>query len=355
MKKCFRAILFTLLAVAMLALAPGADFAEMLPGLLLAAPAVASPIPIVERIIPVVQAYGNKEYVADQVLPMQEVYAFDYGYYRWAKGQSYRIEKTLVGRTGVVQEVQFTADKLSGSLLDYALDTLVPRRDIYQVAHMPNKPDPRVRAGQGTMDLVLLAREHRVASVVANADFYPADRKKALAGNSRWSNAESDPVKEIMTALDVPLYRPNHMLINELVLTQLQLNPNVAWRIPGGAGARPLATEEDIAKMLRIKKVVVGKARNDKSARGLEENIDRLWPSSCLLYYLDDTADMTMSSSSAPTYGWTATHTTGGRFAEETWESKIGARGSARIRAGMHCEEHISDKTLAFLLTNVIE
>ena len=361
MTKYFRFLAFGVLAAVALAFAPGVLAAlslpdiDMLPGLLLAAPTVATPFPIIDRIIPVVQAYRNSEYVADQVLPRNNVGAFNYTYYRWKRGQSYRIMKTLVGRTGRVQEVTFEADEIPGALLDYALDDVVPRRDIMTAMQMENKPDPRMRAGEGTMDLVQLAREYRVATVVTDPDFYEAARKKALAGASRWSNPASDPIEEIMTSLDVPLYRPTHMLVNELVLTALQLNPNVAKRIRGGAGAEPLATEEELAKILRIKKIVVGKARNDKNERGQEENIDRLWPSSCLLYYRDDMSDMTMRSTSMPTYGWTAVHDAEGKFAEEIWDPLVGARGAARIRAGEHCEEHISDKSLAYLLTDVIE
>ena len=113
----------------------------------------------------------------------------------------------------------------------------IPNKDI---VNAPQGIDPRARAAEGITDLILLDREVRVAAVVHNPLTFDADKRLALSGTSKFSNAASDPVITITDALDVPLYRPNIGVIGRRAFTILSRHPKIlqATRMIGGDDGR---------------------------------------------------------------------------------------------------------------------
>jgi hypothetical protein len=300
-------------------------------------------------------AYQNSadSLIADEVLPRVPT-AKKFSYTKYDAAQGFTLPDTKVGRKSEPTLVDFKGEAIESAVEDYGLDDIIPNDEIQAFADMP-KPatggpiDPKNLSTAYLVNLILLDREIRVANMVQASGNYAAGNTLALAGNDQWSDyANSDPLDDLLAALDVPLMRPNVLTIGQIAWTKLRMHPKLVQAVFGTAQNAGIITRQQLAEKLEISKVLVGGSRVNNARKGQAPSLQRTWGKHCALLYVNTEAAMAKQ----PTFGFTAQW--GNRIAGDIAEPKLGLRGSSRVRVGESVKEVICAPDAGFLLQNVV-
>ncbi len=314
-----------------------------------------APFPVNPELTAIAIGYQNTDdmLIADKVLPRVPTASL-FNYTIYDTDQAYTVPNTQVGRKSEPETVDFQGTDATSQVEDFALDDFIPQRDIEVFDAMP-KPatggplSPQVLATQMLTNLILLAREVRVANVVFNAANYAAGQTETLAGTSQWSDyVDSDPLSDLMAALDVPLLRPNTMVIGRQAWTVLRQHPKIVqavFKTYQGAG---VVSQQAVADLLEIKQVLVGSGRVNTAKKGQNPSYQRVWGKNCSLIYTSEAAAQTFQ----PTFGFTAQF--GTKIAASIPELKRGIKGGETIRVGEQVKELISASASGYYIESCV-
>lgn len=305
-----------------------------------------APFPIQPELTAVAIRYRNQRLIADEVLPRSPVAVQEFKYMVHTMAEGFTVPDTRVGRKGQPGEVEFTAEEKTSQTLDFGLDDPVPQADI---DNAPAGYDPVLRAVEGVTDLILLDREVRTASLIFAAATYPSANRKTLSGSSQFSDPTSDPVGEIMAALDTPVMRPNIMVVGRPAFTRLATHPKIVKAVLGNAGDSGVATRRQIAEIFELDDVLVGEGFVNTARKGQAASMSRVWGKHIALLHRNPLASV---QSGTPTFGMTAEW--GTRQAGAMADSKIGVRGGQRVRVYESVREVITAPDLGFFLQDAV-
>jgi hypothetical protein len=297
-------------------------------------------------------AYSNKELIADQVLPRTPVTERSFKWDLHTKADRFNIPNTRVGRKGQPDEVEFTAAEQTSSVEDYGLDDVVPQEDIDAARGKPGL-DPLGRAVEGIMDLIMLAREKRVADLIFASATYPAANRVTLSGTSQWSDtANSDPVDALMAAQEGMLMKPNTLVLGSQVAYKLRRHPKVvAAYVPAGGNASVggVVPLQALADLFEVERVLVGAAWYNSAKQGQTASLTRIWGKHAALLRLSPLAGVRGNNIA---FGMTAEY--GGRVAGTMLEPRVGLRGATRARAGESLKELITASDCGYYFENAV-
>lgn len=170
------------------------------------------------------------------------------------------IPDVRASRAGHLNQVEFGATDTTASVVDYGLEDSISSRDIEEAQAQEVAFDPLEQAAISTAELVKLARGRRVAELVTGADSYADGHSVTLAGNAQWSHANANLRKAILEALDVPLVRPNVLVLGRKVWTALRQHPKIVEAVSAsGAGdeASGSVMKEAVAELFEVDRVLV--------------------------------------------------------------------------------------------------
>lgn len=298
----------------------------------------------------IAMTYMPQGMIADMVLPRSLPLAKqEFKYNVWDLANRFTIPDTRIGRKSAANEVEFSATESTDSTEDHGLDDVVPNDDI---ANAAEGLDPLGYATESLADLLALGREKRVADTVFAAATYPTGNKKTISGTDQWNDTtNSDPITEISDALDVPVIRPNKMVLGQAVWTTLRRHPKIiqAVNMVGGDTAG-MASRQAVAELFELEEILVGKSFSNTAKPGQSVALSRLWGKHCSLIWSDRLA--VTPNSNRITFGITA------QFASIVSgtmdEPKIGLRGAQRVRVGESVKEVITANDVAYFLENAI-
>jgi hypothetical protein len=294
-------------------------------------------------------AYRNKNYIAEQVLVGTPVPQEEFKYIIHTQAESYTVPSTIVGRKGRVNEVSFTGTEQPGVTFDYGLEDTIPLKDIDNAKSIPNY-DPMGKSTILLAELIDLDKEIRVASMVNNVANHTYNT--TLSGTSQWSDyANSNPVSAILSALDVPLLRPNIMTIGQAAWTVLRQHPKVlsAVKSTGGDISAGTVARQQMAELLELDDILVGAPFVNSAKPGQSPVFARVWGKHAAFMYKNQMADLNggiMTWGFMPRYGQRVTYT--------KFDDQIGLRGGQRIRVGESCTEVVSAKDVSYLFLNAV-
>ena len=307
-----------------------------------------APFPVDPVLVGITLAYRNPRYIADEVLPRVPVGREEFKYWKYPEDEAFRVPDTKVGRRSRPNEIVLTATESTASTEDYGLEDAVPNDDI---RNAPANHSPVDRATVQLTEYILIDREQRVANLVFNSSSYASANVTTLSGTSQWSDqANSDPVDAITAALDVPLVRPNIMVLGRAVWTKLRTHPKVVAAVkPAGAReASGVAMRQAVAELFELEEVLVGEAWINTAKKGQAASISRVWGKHCALLFRDRTAD----TRSGLTFGFTAQF--GSRIAGTRPDPDIGLRGGVRVRVGESLKELVIANQAGYLFQNAV-
>lgn len=300
-------------------------------------------------------AFNNPDarLIADRVLPRVPT-AKKFSYTKYDAAQGYTVPDTKVGRKSEPNMVDFGGVLLTDECVDYGLDDLLPNDEVAAFDAMP-KPatggpvSPSALSTMMLTGLLQLDREVRVANTVFNAASFAAANQATLAGATQWSDrVNSDPLNSITNAMDVPLVRPNRMVIGQLAWTQLRQHPKIVQAVGKSAQTAGYASLESIAELLELQEIIVGRSVYNTAKKGQAPTYARAWGKHCALLHIDSLA----AQLGQPTFGWTAQF--GSRIAGEIAEPKAGLRGGVRIRSGESVKEIVVSSEAGYFFQNCV-
>jgi hypothetical protein len=311
--------------------------------------------PINPTLTAIAMVYSNPAtaLIADEVMPRIST-AKKFAWSNYDVAQGFTVPQTLVGRKSVPTEVDFTGTLVNDEVLDYGLDDIVPNDEIeaFNSQVKPTRGGPVNPLDVSTMlttKLIQLDREVRVANRVFNTASYSGSNQVTLSGTGQWSDfVNSNPLDAILSALDVPVYRPNVAVFGQAAFTKVRQHPRVVQAVFGTAQNGGVVTREQLAQVLEIQKVVVGAGFVNTARKGQAVNNQRVWGKHAAFLYVDKEAAMAQQ----PCWGFTAQW--GDRVAGEMPEPKMGIRGSQRVRVAESVKEVVSATALGYYFQNAV-
>jgi len=311
--------------------------------------------PVNPQLTAIAIGYKNPDValIADKALPRFPT-AKKFSYTVYDAKQGYTVPNTKVGRKSEPNMVEFGGTGVTGEVVDYGLDDLLPNDEIQAFDDMP-KPanggpiDPQSLSTMLLTSLVELDREVRVANTVFNANSFAAANQQTLSGTSQWSDyANSNPLSALLGALDSTLIRPNKVILGQQAWTVLRQHPkivNAVFKTPQNSGSVP---KDALAELLEVDEVIVGAGFINTARKGQAPNYQRVWGKHCALIY----SSLMAAQAAQPCFGFTAQW--GTRIAGALPEPKSGLRGGVRIRVGESVQEVISAMDAGYFFQNAV-
>lgn len=305
------------------------------------------PFPIDPKLTAVAIAYRNPDMalIADDVLPRTPV-AQEFKYMKYDLAQGFTLPDAKVGRKSTPNEVDFTATEVQDKVQDYGLDDIVPNEDI----QADNQGvDPLGMATMYLTNLVMLAREVRVASTVFNTNSFAGGNQTTLSGTSQWSDGvNSDPVAAISDALDIPVMRPNIAVLGQATWTKLRRHPKIVQAIRNTDQGAGMVTRQEFADFFELQALYVGAGFVNSAKKGQATSLARVWGKHAAFIYRDRSAGPQVGT----TFGYTAEW--GNKIAGVLDDPKIGLVGSQRVRVGERVKELITANDLGYFFQNAV-
>lgn len=296
------------------------------------------------RLTAIALGYRNASFIADMVAPRVPVPTEEFRYSEFTIDEMFNIPNTMVGRKSETNDVEFTSTEKSGMTHDWGLSDKVPQKDIDNAKTNPSF-DPLGVATTGTMELVALAREKRVADMCQNAANY--NHTAALTGADKFSDLDSDAANIILEALEVPLVRPNQMTLGRKDWFNLRRNRSLIQHVKGDLDAAGIATKMQIAEVLELENIHIGEARYNTANKGQAMSLSRLWGGSVSFQYNKPFANLTRDV----TFITTAQFQDRVSYTEQLKPGRAGLRGGLRVTVGEQLNELIIAKEAGYLLT----
>lgn len=288
--------------------------------------------------------------IADMVMPRVSVGGQKFTYTRYNTSDSFTVPDTTVGRRSEPNKVYTGGTEETDNVVDQGLDAPIPSVDIDAWNAAPKAAGaigPKEAAAALIARLILLGREIRVATLVQAAANYA--NSQALSGTARWSDyANSNPKDDLMRALDMPLSRPNTLVIGQAAWTVVRQHPKLVKSANRNSGDEGTITRQDLAELLEINTVLVGSSFVNTAKPGQSPDFVRVWGKNCALLNISSE----LARMQQPTWGWTAQW--GDRIGYEIEDKKTGLRGSTTVRVGESVKEVVADPSSGYLFNNVV-
>lgn len=318
------------------------------------------PFPIDPTLTAIAIGYRNPAHtlIAKRALPPLPVLQESFKWSEYPLAEGFTVPDTKVGRKSRPNQVEFTVTEKDASVEDYGLDDPIPYSDIQAAARARAEKrstfDPRASAVEGLTNIIELDREVRVAATVQDANNFAADKKIALVGTDKFSDAaNSDPYGVIDDGFNKTLvYRPNTIVMGHSVWTVLKRHPRLIKAVKGGLTEEGAITRQQFADLFEIKpeNLLIGEALLNTAKKGQNPVLSRVWGNSIELLYLDPSK----RTSNDATITWGFTAELGTRVSGSIEDKDIGLQGGERVRVGERVKELVVAKDVGYLIQNPI-
>lgn len=310
--------------------------------------------PINPELAAVAIGFKNRDIdlIADQVLPRIPV-AKKFAYTKYTVADAFTVPATRVGRKSDPTMVDFGGTLVNAECFDWGLDDLVPNDEVeaFNAQNMAgfSLPNPLAKSVSLITGLILLDREIRVANLVNTLGTYLAAQRTTLVGTSQWSDfTNSNPLDALLAALDIPIMRPNTVVMGQAVWTKLRQHPRLIQAANASAQTGGAITRQDLADLLEVRSVLIGSGFANTAAKGQAPSFSRVWGKHCALLYVSED----QANADQPTFGFTGQF--GTRIAGTFPETQKGLRGGQRVRVGESVLEVISSQESGYFFQNAV-
>ena len=288
-------------------------------------------------------AYRNESaFIADRVLPDVTVDAEKFKWQKYSAEQFLTPHRdTEVSRKGLTSEIELLGTEEESKTRDYALEFALPYSDIDEAE---KNVEPRDMHVTQLSEVLLLDRELRARDLVFGA----ANYSHKEAAQEKFDNKNADLLSYFLDSLEIPIIRPNQFTIGQTEWSKLRRNLSLVQAVKGQVLEHGAITPEQLAEILEIDHVIVGRSQYNVSRKGKASQIAKIWNGSASFNYINPTAT---NSSGLVTYGYTAVRD---RDYKEWDDPDVGADGGIRGRIIHRCKELVVAPELGFLMTNVL-
>ncbi len=300
-------------------------------------------------------SFKNRAYVADQLLTPVAVPRMLCQYVEWDQGVTFKTPKAEMSQNATANVLDVKGEKKAITLRTRALQALVDELERSQA------PEAQIEAmkTEALQNAILLDREINAAAKITTTGLYVTGNTDDLTGSDQWSDDDSDPVGAVIAAHSALPMDGTVFLCGRDVADRLRVHPAIldALRLTSSAGR---ATDEQIARLFNVERMIVGSAKVDTAGEGLAANAELIWQESggggmALLAYVSTSPPSPLMDQ--PTFGYIPT-LGGGTPTTRVYRSVDPTAGTGggltRIKAETAYETLISAPSMGFLWTSVL-
>lgn len=252
----------------------------------------------------------NEELINDQIAHTIPVGKREFRYDARPVGEQFTAPDNLIAARGSIPEVGTSATQRVSFVQKYGYWTRVLKEDMEDAADQTRDGfsvyDPMAAGVRRLKEATDLAREARVAMLFNDvSNFWD---NQLLGGTNMWDNPASDPILAIERISQRSAVRPNMLVIDQTGFDLLRRHPRIVETYTmSGAGINAVGQvpEQELARILGVDKVLVGKARinsnnvfdPDLRRRLSTTTLNRIWGPQAALIHVNPNVRSTVGDS----------------------------------------------------------
>jgi hypothetical protein len=292
--------------------------------------------------------YRNEAMIWPQLLPVIKVDKRSDLFTKYDKADSFRLTDDKIGPKALPNEVDWGTSTDNYSVKDHALSDWLPQETI---DNADNPLSPEVDTNDFLNLLMDIAQEKRAADLVFAAGTYPVGNKVQLSGTGQWGSTADDPIGDLLTAVESCFLRANTLVFGADVWKVFRKLPEVldavkgATRYQGSPGG--LATTTEVASLLEVDNVIVGRGRYITAKEGQTPTYARLWGKHCAALCVEKSPGIR-----SITFG--ATFAEMLRQTQRVFDAKRGVKGAHFFKVAWNSDEKIIASDLGYFIQDAV-
>lgn len=272
----------------------------------------------------------DQDFIGDRLLkPFPQVLS-EVKFPKWGT-EAFRIREDHVGDYSVPEKIDITLDTIGVEVDGHALAGQVSDRHQQESQQGPLKVDLAAEVLGVLVSNMDLAREKQQADLMQSSAVYGTNTEDLNGTGNRWDDAAVDPTDKLIDAIESTIpdgcgKRPNVLWMGQQVWAKLIQNPKLKNRIFGSTNSQPIPTAAQIASLIGVDSVLIGRALS-KTAAGVNT---KLWGKNAGLLWVPPTAGKRV-----PAFGYTVEQTVFGGASESVIrvrDEMMGASGGELIK-----------------------
>lgn len=292
--------------------------------------------------------YRNESNIWPFLLPVVSVGKRSDKFFKYNKEDSFKLVDDKIGPKSLPNEVDWGVSTDNYSVKDHALGDWLPQETI---DNSDSPLQPEVDTNDFLNALLDNQQEKRVADVVFNTATYPTGNKTTLSGTAQWSGSTDDPIGDVLTAVESCFVRANTLVFGADAWKIFRKLPEVldavkgATRYQGSPGG--LATTTEVASLLEVDRVLVGRGRYISTKEGQTATYARLWGKHCAALHVAPNPGI-----KSITFGVTFSEMQ--RQTQRDFDPKRGVKGAHYIKVAWNSDEKVIASDLGYMIENAV-
>jgi hypothetical protein len=294
----------------------------------------------------------DQDYIGDKLLrplpqPLSQVSIPVWG------TEAFRIREDKVGDYSTPDRLDISIGTAKFEVDGHALAGQVSDRHQIESEKGPLNVDLEFEVLQTVVASMDLAREKLQADLLTTAGVYSGNTEDLNSTGNRWDDTGVDPTDKLIDAIESTIpdasgKRPNVLWMGQQVWAKLIQNPKLKNRIFGSTAAQPIPTAAQLASLIGVDQVLIGRALS----RTFAGTVTKLWGKNAGLLYVPPSAGKRV-----PAFGYTIEQTVFGGASESVVRVRdelMGASGGELLKRASFYTPITAFGKAGYLFTNAI-
>ena len=290
----------------------------------------------------------NREVIWPMLAPVVPVMTRSDKYFVFDPENEFGLENDALPPLGRANEIKMSKSDDNFSVNGRGLADWIPME---MILNNPDDPlGPEMRLMETLKQRLMNAHERRVSNLLFAAATYDTANKTTLTGTSQWSNSSSDPIDALLQRCESMIVMPNTLALGSETWYTMRTHPSVvaACRPMGGnAEAGGVVTRQELADVLELNQVLVGRRLVNTAAPGAAPVYERVWGKHALLAYIDPSPNIDTIS-----LAWTFSETESMPYRE--FDQASGEKGAVYLRESWNEDLKLISQAMGFFFQNAV-
>lgn len=292
--------------------------------------------------------YRNEEMIWPMILPIVKVGKRSDKFYKYNKEDSYKLADDRIGPKALPNEIDWGMAEDNYSVEDHALSDWLPQEDI---DNADNPLQPEIDTVEFLNNGMDLQQEKRVADIAFVAASYPTGNKVQLSGTAQWGGSADDPINDVLTAVEGCFLRANTLVFGADAWKKFRALPEVLDAVKGSTRqqATPggLATLGEVASLLEVNQILVGRGRYITTKEGQTATYARIWGKHCAALHVVKSPGV-----KSVTFGVTFAEML--KQTQRDFDKKRGIKGAHFFKVAWNSDEKVIASDLGYFIEDAV-
>ncbi|MBN2546561.1 MAG: hypothetical protein JXB50_12245 [Spirochaetes bacterium] len=273
-------------------------------------------------------------------------------YYTFTKEQAYKVTDDTLSETGEAKNLTIAGTPETYKTIQRGNKILIKNDE------KRFKIGPFIKADKDFIQKIVDNIEKNQERRIRDKFLGLSGRSAVLSGTgsaktNKWASNGGDPFLAIQDAIKACFYRPNLMVVPEGVFDVLEFHSILLAKL-GEANMIKKVSEETLAKLFRIDRVVIAKGKADFGKQKADKSVDPsvIWGNNVMFTYTDSRKDVPCGMKSLIVEYAEAD---GAGYVVRKWdEPKKGILGGYEIQVACDISEHVISSDLCYSIQEVL-